>query len=72
MKKINILGFNIFTDDLNKIDFLGKTVINTINPHSYYNTKHDSKFKSSLTNCDYLVPDGIGFVIAAFFLKKKN
>lgn len=69
---MKILGFNIFFEELNKINYGKKTIINTINPHSYYTSKKDSEFKLALKKSNYLVPDGIGFVIASIFLYKKR
>ena len=41
-----------------------KTIINTINPHSFCVAKRDKYFKEALLNSDILVPDGIGIVLA--------
>ena len=68
---MNLLGYNLHILNLNKINFKSKTIINTINPHSYAVAKYDNEFKSSLTNSNYLMPDGVGFVLAAFILKQK-
>lgn len=49
-----------------------KTIINTINPHSYCVAKKDRDFKAALLGSDYLLPDGIGIVYAARVLKGEN
>ena len=42
-----------------------KTVINTINPHSFIVATSDEQFKQSLLDSDILLPDGVGIVWAA-------
>lgn len=46
-----------------------QTIINTINPHSYCVAKEDEIFKRSLKSSNILLPDGVGIVWAAKFLK---
>jgi len=46
-----------------------KTIINTINPHSYCVAKNDIEFRKALLDSDVLLPDGVGIVFAAKFLK---
>ena len=64
MKKKNKLGFNIYRDSLNSIDFSKKNIINTINPHSYCISVQDEIFADALKMSDILLPDGIGIVWA--------
>ncbi|RED48933.1 WecB/TagA/CpsF family glycosyltransferase [Seonamhaeicola aphaedonensis] len=49
-----------------------KTIINTINPHSFCVAVKDKKFKNALVNSDILIPDGIGIVKAIKFLSNKK
>lgn len=42
-----------------------------LNPHSYVVAQEDKDFRSALMGCTYLVPDGIGVVIAGRFLGLK-
>ena len=42
----------------------GKTLINTINAHSYNVAQKDKLFEEALTNGDYLIPDGFSIVKA--------
>ena len=67
MRENEILGYNVFSGDLyQRIKMSSKkTVINTINPHSYAVAKSDSLFESALKSSDILVPDGSGIVLAA-------
>lgn len=72
MNLLNVIDNHVFSDDLNTIDLNKKTVINTINPHSYCVSKSDSFFQNALLNSDILLPDGTGIVLAAKFLRKKK
>lgn len=64
-KKINILGFEIFTGEPESFASELKGIISTINPHSYIIARKDDAFKNVLLNSDTLLPDGIGIVLAA-------
>lgn len=55
----------VFKEDLDTIVFKHKLIINTINPHSYCETKKDPVFKAALEQSDMLLPDGSGIVLAA-------
>jgi len=72
MNLLKIIDEHIFSEDLSTINLNRKTVINTINPHSYCVSKTDSFFKKALLKSDILLPDGTGIVLAAKFLRKKN
>lgn len=64
-KHVNTMGFNVFSDDLNRIELReNKIIINTINPHSYCTAKKDSLFYEALIASDIILPDGIGIVWA--------
>ncbi len=65
---IQLLGYNIFTGnkDFFTGDFTG--VVNTINPHCYIIARKDKQYHGALNGSDYLLPDGIGIVIAARIL----
>lgn len=71
-KTTSILGYQIFSDSLDKIDILKKEqlIINTINPHSYVVGKKDAIFQAALQNANILLPDGIGIVYASKWLNK--
>jgi len=69
IKKNNKLGFNVYGDSLNKIDFSKK---NTINPHSYCVSLEDNVFAEALKMSDILHPDGIGIVWSEKFLNVKK
>jgi N-acetylglucosaminyldiphosphoundecaprenol N-acetyl-beta-D-mannosaminyltransferase len=70
---MEIMSYEVFTDDLEKISLLeSKQIINTINPHSYITAKSDSLFKEALRDSDILIPDGSGIVLAAKQIEKKK
>jgi N-acetylglucosaminyldiphosphoundecaprenol N-acetyl-beta-D-mannosaminyltransferase len=71
---VEIFGFNVFSDDLNKISISTSIPINilTISPNSYGISLKDPLFKLSLFNSDYLLLDGVYFAFASILLKRKN
>ena len=50
----------------------GKTLINTINAHSFNTAQKDALFAEALANGDYLIPDGASIVKACRWLKAKS
>lgn len=42
-----------------------------LNPHSYMQTRHDQKFEHALRQASWLLPDGVGVVIASRILNKR-
>ncbi len=50
----------------------GKTLINTINAHSFNVAQKDEVFAEALAKGDYLIPDGASIVKACKFLKSKS
>ena len=71
-KTVNFLNFNIYNDNINKVLNPNKTIINTINPHSYCKSLDDKVFKKALQRSDILLADGFGIVLATRFLYKKK
>ena len=63
-----VLGYNIFTGDPDVFSKGFTRVICTINPHSYVLAEKDKDFRDALMSSDILLPDGVGFVIAAKIL----
>ncbi|RLD74695.1 MAG: glycosyltransferase [Bacteroidetes bacterium] len=72
MQTINVLGYNVFSDNLNHLDIDKKHVISTINPHSYVVAEKDRLFKEALMSSDVLLPDGIGIIYASKILVKRK
>lgn len=50
----------------------GKTLINTINAHSYNTAQKDELFAEALMMGDYLIPDGASIVKACKWIKAKS
>jgi len=65
---MKLLGYTI-TPKYPKLPVEEKTVVNTINPHSYCVAKKDPAFEATLQASDVLLPDGVGIVWAAKMLK---
>lgn len=72
MKLIKIMNYEVFTEDLNKLDLSKRQIINTINPHSYVTAKEDKPFFEALQDSNLLIPDGSGIVMAAKQINKQN
>lgn len=72
MNLLEIIDDHVFSDDLSTINLDKKTIINTINPHSYCVARSDKFFQKALFESDVLLPDGSGIVLAAKFLRKKK
>jgi N-acetylglucosaminyldiphosphoundecaprenol N-acetyl-beta-D-mannosaminyltransferase len=66
-----MLGYTI-TPNYPQLAGRKKTIVNTINPHSYCVAKKDKAFKEALQQSDFLLPDGIGIVLAAKVLNRKK
>lgn len=62
--------FSIFSQSLNQISD-GKTLINTINAHSYNMALTDNFYHEALLKSDVLLPDGISIVYAIRWLTGK-
>ncbi len=69
---MNIMNYEVFTDELNTLDLSKRQVINTINPHSYVTAKSDKIFTTALKESDLLIADGSGIVMAAKQINKKT
>ena len=50
----------------------GKTLINTINAHSYNTAQKDEAFAEALCKCDYLIPDGASIVKACRWINAQS
>ena len=68
------MGYNIFNGDISDIALFHskRTIINTINPHSYVVAGGDSLFRKSLISSDILIPDGGGILLAARLILNKK
>ncbi|TVZ16950.1 WecB/TagA/CpsF family glycosyltransferase [Maribacter sp. MAR_2009_72] len=68
---MKVLDYDIVTS-LPKLPVQKKTVINTINPHSYCIAEQDNEFKTALLGSDFLLPDGVGIVWASKMLRHEK
>lgn len=72
MRTIECLGYSIYSKKSIEKNFIKKkTIINTINPHSYCEAKKDAIYRQALHQSDMLLPDGIGIVWAIKVLTKQ-
>lgn len=77
MKSLNILGFDVSTENSSSIidcvwNDINISVVNTINPHSYVVSKTDRIFCRALKDSDILIPDGSGIVFASKAIHNKT
>ncbi len=68
---VSVMGYNVLNDDLSKVSFNDKTLVNTISPNSYGIATKDNDFKEALQNSGVLTLDGEYFGLAAVLLKGK-
>lgn len=64
--------FNVFDKELETLPNDQKLLIGTINAFSYNVSLKDNRFNNALLNCDVLIPDGIGVVMALRLLDGKS
>lgn len=64
---MKLLGYTI-TPHYPQLPVANKTIVNTINPHSYCVSKQDGNFEEALQASDILLPDGVRIVWAAKIL----
>ena len=69
--KLRTLNIVCSQEELSQIP-AGKTLINTINAHSYNTAQADEAFAEALSKGDYLIPDGASIVLACRWLKAKS
>lgn len=67
-----IVTNQLYVAPLTELKLDNKTIINTINPHSYCEAKKDALFTEALLNSDVLLPDGTGIVLATKVLTGKK
>ena len=67
-----LLGYKVFDNSLESINFANNKIINTINPHSYCLSRYDKLFNEALKSSDILLPDGTGIVLASKIINNKK
>ncbi len=70
---VPVMGYNVYSGKINELKFSqGKTLINTINAHSYVVARSDKDFRKALQASDVLIADGFPIVMAARFLDNNS
>lgn len=70
---VTVMGYRVFSGKISDIEFSrDKTLINTINAHSYVVAKSDRDFSNALKVSDILIADGFPIVMAAKLLKDRK
>lgn len=70
---ITVMGYDVFSGKIDELEIShGKTVINTINAHSYVVARSDENFRKALQSSDVLIADGFPIVMAAKILKNSS
>ena len=72
MHKIKTMGFDVFSDSLDKISLNENLLLSTISPNSYGLSTKDPLFRKSLINSDILVLDGVYFGLGHFLKTGKR
>jgi N-acetylglucosaminyldiphosphoundecaprenol N-acetyl-beta-D-mannosaminyltransferase len=72
MKTNKFFNYDIYIDEIEKINLDNKLIISTLNPYSFLIAEKDNQFKDALLNSDVLLPDGQGIVLAEKFLYGKT
>ena len=65
---IKLLGYKIFSGEKDFFSSPVSGVVNTLSPHSYIVARNDDMFREALMASDFLIPDGIGIVMAVKYL----
>lgn len=70
INRVNLFGFSVFSDDLDKIPLQGDrcATVSTISPNSYGMATRDPEFREALVEADYLVLDGVYFALGSLLL----
>ncbi|WP_068471643.1 WecB/TagA/CpsF family glycosyltransferase [Saccharicrinis aurantiacus] len=55
---LTVLDYNIYSGDISTLSLNKRTVVNTLNGHSYAVAKKDVEFKNALLQSQILLPDG--------------
>jgi len=75
MNYVSVLGYKVYSDNLNKIPIAGEKcrVVNcSISPNNYSLALKDKEFREVLKDTDFLMLDGVYFALASILLHGKN
>lgn len=69
---VPLVDYSIYSGSLNDLQFVNKTLINTINQYSFCIAEKDATFKIALQQSDILLPDGMAVVAAVQLLASQK
>lgn len=69
---IRLLGYDLFSGDKEFFSEGFEGVVNTINPNAFVISQNDNLLREAFMASDYLLPDGVGIVMAAWILTGKR
>jgi N-acetylglucosaminyldiphosphoundecaprenol N-acetyl-beta-D-mannosaminyltransferase len=69
---INILGYKVYSGSNQFFSTEINGVVNTISPHSYIIAREDHHFHEALMASDFIIPDGVGIIMATRILSGKK
>lgn len=69
---VELSQYSLLNCELDQLQFDSKCIINTVNQYSYALAESDKEFKRALSQCDILLPDGIGIVMAVKFIARRT
>lgn len=69
---IKIFSYDVFSGDKEFFSGLFNGVVNTLSPHSYVTARKDRCFHNALMDSDFILPDGVGIVMATRVLTGKK
>ena len=66
---VPVMGYNVYSGKLKDLQFSGtRTIVNTLNAHSFVVARKDESFHKALSSSDILIADGFPIVMAARIL----
>jgi N-acetylglucosaminyldiphosphoundecaprenol N-acetyl-beta-D-mannosaminyltransferase len=65
---INLLGYDVFSGRKELFSEPFRGVVNTINPNAFVISQYDDHLRKAFMASDYIIPDGVGIVLAAWVL----
>jgi N-acetylglucosaminyldiphosphoundecaprenol N-acetyl-beta-D-mannosaminyltransferase len=69
---IRLLGYDVFSGDKEFFSGGFKGVVTTINPNAYVIARKDNHFRDAFMASDFIIPDGVGIILAARILAGKK
>ena len=69
---VRLLGYDLFSGNKEFFAERFKGVVNTINPNAYVISQNDNRLREAFNASDYIIPDGVGIVMATWVLTGKR